>query len=126
MAEKLLKEAVSGQWIFAAPDLMRLELAHVFWKRRSMGYTQKQLEHALQEMNHMGIQEVPMSLLLSKAVELAYQADLAAYDACYAALALSLKSALATFDQELIKKIERHSLVSLHPWTNVQADPPVD
>ena len=122
IAGKLLEEAVAGRWVFAAPDLMRLELSHVFWKRRAAGYTQKQLEHALQELGRLGMQEAPMSLLLSKAVELAYQAELAVYDACYAALALSLKSALATFDQDLMKKIKRHSLLPLHPWAEIRSD----
>lgn len=116
IASQLLTDAVSGRWLFAIPELLRLELSHIFWKHKSLGYTQRQLHLAFQELERLGVQEVPTLSLLPKAIELAYKAEIAVYDACYVALGQSLRSPLATFDLQLIKRIRRHSLAAIHEF----------
>jgi len=118
VASNLLLEAASGRWLFAVPELLRLELSHIFWKHRGAGYTSRQLQLAFRELERIGAQEVPLAALLPKAVNLAYKADIAVYDACYVALGQSLKSSFATFDRLLIKQIRKYSLVPIHVFSN--------
>lgn len=112
-AALVLDQVVKGRWQLTAPELLRYELAHVFWKRRRLGYHRGQCELALNELKLLGLQEAPTASLFPRALEIAYSLEIAVYDACYVALAQALKGSLATFDKELIKRVEKRSAIPI-------------
>ncbi len=114
---ELLEQTSQGQWQLAAPDLLRYELTHVFWKRRSLGYTRRQLELGLRELEVLGLQYVPLPSLFPHALETAYLLDIAIYDAFYVALAQLFKGVLATFDEDLLKKIKKRSSIRAYHFS---------
>jgi predicted nucleic acid-binding protein len=113
---ELLEQISQGKWQLASPELLRYELTHVFWKRRVVGYSRSQLEHALHELEVLGIQYAPLSTLFPRALEVAYRLEIAIYDAFYVALAQALKGTFATFDVELMKRLRRHSSLSIYSF----------
>lgn len=117
-AVSLLEEVVEGNWQLIAPDLIRLELTHVFWKRKEAGYSARQLHLAFKELTSLGLQEVPWGSLQSRAIETAYRLNITVYDACYVALAEEFKAALATFDRDLMKRVRRQIAIPMYPFLN--------
>ncbi len=103
-AQPLLSEVAQGRWQLIAPDLFQIELAHIFWKNRYHGYVRGQLRAALKELNNLNMEFVPVPSLFDKAVDIAYNQEIAVYDACYMALAVAFRAPLASFDQTLAKK----------------------
>lgn len=83
-----------------APDLIDAEALSVLrGLERSGQLTTKRAEQALSDLMSAPIRRVPTVQLLADAWAL--RSNLSAYDACYAALALSLDRALVTADHRL-------------------------
>jgi predicted nucleic acid-binding protein len=113
-AQTLLEEVAQGRWQLVAPDLFQIELAHIFWKHREQGYVRGQLRAALRELKTLRMELVPAPSLFDKAVDIAYNHEIAVYDACYMALATAFRAPLASFDQALIKKSKAAKII-LYP-----------
>ena len=59
----LLQQIARGKWQPAAPEIVSYELAHVFWKHRALGYSRRQLDLALRELEALNLQSVPLASL---------------------------------------------------------------
>ncbi len=113
-AEKILWETSQGRWRLSAPFLMRCELAQVFWKRRHQGFDETRAGQCFQKLDALAIYEVDIQSLLPTAVQLSYQYDITVYDAVYVAMTQILQGVLATFDQALVKKVQK--FLNLQVW----------
>ena len=114
--DRLLTEVAEGRWLLMAPELLRCELAQVFWKHRGAGYSWHQARQAHRELENLGLVEVPLSALFPKTIETAYAFEISVYDAAYVTLAQGCRGTLATFDQGLLKKIRRQSRVQIYAF----------
>jgi predicted nucleic acid-binding protein len=115
---ELLEQTSQGRWQLAAPELLRYELTHVFWKRRKLGYSRGQLDLALRELEALGLQYASLASLFSPALDVVYRMDVAIYDAFYVALAQALKGTLVTFDVELMKRVKKNSSLPIYTFQN--------
>lgn len=100
----LLDEASHGRWQLVVPDLLQLELAHIFWKHRQLGYARGQLQRAFKELDLFRLEWMPVASLLQKAIDAAYELEITVYDACYLMTASVLHATLATFDRHMAKR----------------------
>ncbi|OGR79412.1 MAG: hypothetical protein A3I11_03325 [Elusimicrobia bacterium RIFCSPLOWO2_02_FULL_39_32] len=113
LADRVLDEIIQEKWSLVAPELLRYELTHVFWKNRSRGFGEKDILQAFKELQNLSLKEVPLRSLFSMSVKMVFLYHITIYDAFFAALAKSLHGTLGTFDQELIKRLKKDSSIKI-------------
>ncbi len=92
-----------------APDLIFSEVANGFRKvSRASILAHKNLLRAIDDLSNLDLVAVGVRPLLTLVGPLLL--DLSAYDACYLALALSRRAALATFDRRLASVAASHGV----------------
>ena len=97
----LSRATVRGQ-ILAAPDLLRVEVLSVIRRHVTSGeLTQRQANHAVEDLLALPITLYPTTPLLRRCWEL--RSNVTSYDACYIALAEALDVVLLTSDAKLTK-----------------------
>jgi predicted nucleic acid-binding protein len=88
------------------PDLFYIECANILWKySRRFGRSLEDSLSDLADLSRLNLHVTSNADLMEDALSLAAQTGLAAYDACYAALARRLDLPLVTADQPLCQAI---------------------
>lgn len=106
-AHRLLEAHLRGDDSLAAPDLMPLEVASAFWKRRRYIPADKARE-ALVSLFELAIEVYPLDSHLGKrALEIAYDLGISPYDGVYVALAEILSAPLVSADNTLLRAAKR-------------------
>jgi len=113
-AHELLTEAA----VFAAPSLLRVELASALWKNCQRNYiSQDQMRDALTSIEKTTIAFwYDTDLLLPAAIELAFSIQHHVYDCLYLTLAQQLGSPLITADKQLLSVAPNDWAVALADW----------
>ena len=84
------------------PDLFFIECANVLWKKVRRGeYSQDMARQNLADLRALGLPTTPTSELMARALEIACEHGVTAYDACYVALAEMKEAPLLTADSRL-------------------------
>jgi predicted nucleic acid-binding protein len=90
----------------AAPDLIYLECANIFWKRARRGLLSPDDAQAmLRDLLALPLRIWPPEDLAERALGLALSLDITAYDAAYLGLAEQLDVPLITADENLVRKL---------------------
>ena len=89
------------------PDLFYIECANILLKyTRRFGRSMEDSQADLVDLSRLALRSTSTADLMEKALLLAGEMNLSAYDACYAVLAQQLKIPLVTADQPLARKME--------------------
>ena len=92
---------------FFVPDLFYIECTNILLKY--MRRFKRSLEDSradLTGLNLLALKSTPTSLLIEAALDLAYDKNLTAYDACYVVLAKRMDIPLITADMAVVKAIQ--------------------
>jgi predicted nucleic acid-binding protein len=89
-----------------APVLIEAEIGNVLWKAvRRKRITPREAERSLHNFTALAIQMVPISDLLSRALQIAVAYDRTFYDSLYVALAIATKTELVTADERMVNAL---------------------
>ncbi|MHB9023142.1 MAG: type II toxin-antitoxin system VapC family toxin [Armatimonadota bacterium] len=103
----------ASEAILLVPDLFHIECTNILWKRVSRGlYPLQSARENIADLYAMNLPTTPTAGLMARALELASQYKITAYDACYLALAELHSVPLLTEDTPL-----RNALVGSHIQT---------
>jgi predicted nucleic acid-binding protein len=109
----------------AAPDWIRAELAHVFWKKsRSRHFEAQMAASYLDSIGDFLDHYVPAAELMPTALGLAFELDHWVYDCIYLACALQAGSKLLTADRKFWSAAKRggyEDVVELLTWKEQSA-----
>jgi len=84
------------------PDLFFIECANVLWKKVRRGeYSQDMARQNLADLLALDLPTTPTSELMARALQIACEHGVTAYDACYVALAEVKEAPLLTADNRL-------------------------
>jgi predicted nucleic acid-binding protein len=110
-AERLLTE----EWRLSAPDLMAVEAANAWWDKHRRGeMTRPDVELAVSRLSSVGIDWVPASTVLLRAVRLALELRHPVYDCIYLVVARERGGRLATADTWL-RRAARRMNITVYP-----------
>jgi predicted nucleic acid-binding protein len=102
-ANRLIERHVRRDLQLLAPALIEAEIGNVLWKAvRRKRISQQTAEKSLRRFIELGIQAIPASDLLDRALQIAVDYDRSFYDSLYVALALATKTDLITADERLV------------------------
>ena len=88
------------------PDLFFIECANVLWKKVRRGeYSAQMAFENLADLKALDLPTTPSSELMERALQIACDLGITAYDACYAALAEARGVPLLTADNQLAAKV---------------------
>lgn len=92
--------------VLSVPDLVYIECANIFWKEvRKRIYTATAARQALARLRFLALPTTSTSELMERALEIASDYDISAYDASYVTLAEQLHVPLVTADVRLARKL---------------------
>jgi len=104
-AETYLQRLLEGQAIAFVPSSLFYELANVLWVRRRDDVSEKGSLAIWEKLIQLPLTVVDWNELLPEAISLAYQHDIAVYDAVFVRLAQVKGCDLITADKKLITRI---------------------
>lgn len=97
--------------VFHAPDLLYAECANIIWKTMSRcDFSIIDAKRDILNLLALPIQSTASFDLAEAALDIAHTHNIAAYDACYVALASRLNVPLITADQKLVAALASTSL----------------
>ena len=106
--------------MLAAPDWMKVELAHTFWKRSGAGHFEAEIaQRNLASVGDLFDHIIPVSDLMPMALGLAFELDHWVYDCLYLACALQEGAPLLTADRKFWNAAKRGGygdVVELLTW----------
>jgi len=105
VAETYLQRLLEGQAIAFVPSSLFYELANVFWVRRRDDVSEEDSLAIWEKLQKLPLTVVDWNELLPEAISLAYQHEIAVYDAVFVRLAQIKGCDLITADKKLITKI---------------------
>lgn len=113
-------ERLRTEEVLAAPDWIRAELAHVFWRKSGSGHFEAQIAaHNLDSMGDLLDHYAPAAELMPMALGLAFELDHWVYDCIYLACALQAGTKLLTADRKFWNAAKRggyEDVVELLTW----------
>ena len=104
-AETYLQRLLEGQAIAFVPSSLFYELANVLWVRRRDDVSEEGSLAIWEKLLQLPLTVVDWNELLPEAISLAYQHDIAVYDAVFVRLAQIKGCDLITADKKLITRI---------------------
>jgi predicted nucleic acid-binding protein len=105
-ANRLIERHVRRDLQLLAPALIEAEIGNVLWKAvRRKRISQQTAEKSLRRFIELGVQIIPASDLLDRALQIAVDYDRSFYDSLYVALALATKTDLITADERLVNAL---------------------
>ena len=111
-AKQIRERFLNNEVNIVVPDLILYEVANAL--RYNPNFKKEDVIKAINSLIDMDITiVVPMSNVLSKASEIAFETDSTFYDSFYTALASELNAEFITADKKLYAKIKETALVSL-------------
>ena len=112
MADQLIED----ERILVAPDIMPVEAASAWWKKVRRGEMNKaDLEQALANLLAMGVEWIPMPLLVERAATMAVETGQTVYDCTYLVVCAERGAAIATADERMRGAAERMRLKIWRP-----------
>ena len=88
------------------PDLFYIECANILWKYvRRLGYPADRARQDLTNLGGLLLRSTATADLANEALDLAFAHGIAAYDACYVALAQRVRVPLVTADERLVRAL---------------------
>lgn len=107
-------EVLLGRDDLAAPEVLLVETANVLRKKvRDRDVTREQAFEGMELVEANVKTLVPTSLLLSRAMQLAFEMNHPVYDCLFVACAETTGSKLLTRDEALVRRAARHGLAAL-------------
>jgi predicted nucleic acid-binding protein len=101
-AEAFLEECKEGRYTPLAPEILGSEVAAVLWKRAMRGHLRiDQAKFLYQRFERIRPVLIPLTNLVSLALELALRYRHSVYDGLYVALAHQMNCGLLTADEDL-------------------------
>jgi predicted nucleic acid-binding protein len=108
---------------FLVPDLFYIECANILWKYvRRLGHPADKARQDMIDLSGLLLQRTATAELAMEALDVALVHGIAAYDACYVALAQRLRVPLVTADEKLARALSSAS--SQVQWLGDLALPP--
>lgn len=105
LAEEFAEEVealFNSDAILLVPDLFHIECANILWKRVTRGlYPLESARGNIADLHALNLPTTPTAVLMARALELACQYRITAYDACYLALAERHGAPLLSADAQL-------------------------
>ena len=106
IATNILKAYNAGSIEIFAPVAAAYELTNVLWLKRKIGLTRQQAQDILADFYTFELSLVYHVGMLHRALVLAFQLDIAVYDAVFVALAKALNCDFITADKVLWHKVK--------------------
>jgi len=101
---KLAQESPAELFV---PDLFYIECANILLKYvRRFGRSLEDSQADLVDLRQLALKSAPTADLIEDALNLAFEKNLTAYDACYAVLAQRLEIPLITADEPMAKAVD--------------------
>jgi predicted nucleic acid-binding protein len=114
-ATQLREMYVDGKVDFAAPDLLKYEVANALRSHPIAQIDRATLTKALEALDSYQFLTVPPKEAWNVAVELTYTSGISLYDGLYVGLSLALRNPLVTADEKLINALspdhKKHSVL---------------
>jgi predicted nucleic acid-binding protein len=122
-AAELVESAFSDAIRLVAPDLLLVEMAHVFWRKERRGELRgADVDAAVEQLTRLPVRTVPSRWLWEPALGCARDTGASVYDAMYVALADRLGVPLVTADAALVRVVNRGAYagvaVDLGEWAS--------
>lgn len=112
IALELRDNYVKGNADIACPDLVIYEVSNALRYNKSL--KEKDVKDSVNSLLSLGISIiVPTKSVVESAISIAFQYDIALYDACFTALAKELNFKYVTADEKLYNKIKKIGFVVL-------------
>lgn len=107
-AQRLFALAIEDDYFqLHVPDLFYAECANVLWKNaRYQRLSRGEVLSDLKDLTTIPLHVTSTRGLIETALAAALRFDIAAYDACYVALAEQLNAPLVTMDQEMTRRLK--------------------
>lgn len=105
IASQLLASHARGELSICMPDIAPVEVANALWSHRSDGVSPEDASDMVSDVLSSAIAFVESAVLLTRAMDIAYQMGTSVYDSLYIAAAESLDARLVTADKRLASKI---------------------
>jgi len=98
------RRLLAGENLYAAPDLLFVEVANVAWKKVRRGHlSERDASQLVSEISNVAIAAVPCRDLAPDAYALAHSTGQTVYDSMYLALALRLDTFVVTADERFVR-----------------------
>ena len=88
------------------PDLFYIECANIFWKWvRRFRYPKESAQENLADLQRLDLLAIPTQAVAARALEIALETGVTAYDSCYVATAIEEGVPLITADRKLVESL---------------------
>jgi predicted nucleic acid-binding protein len=109
-------QLIEDERILMAPDIMPVEAATAWWKKVRRGEMSKaDMEQALANLLALGLEWIPMPLLVERAATLAVDTGQTVYDCTYLVVCADRGASIATADERMRGAAERMRLKVWRP-----------
>lgn len=109
----------SDGFVLYVPDLLYIECANILWKKVQRGEINAATGTSrVDELSALGLITTPLKQLNKRALQLACELNISAYDAAYVALAEQKSVPLLTADMALARKLlgTQHMVITLEEY----------
>ena len=109
-------QLIEDERILMAPDIMPVEAANAWWKKVRRGeMTKADMEQALANLLALGVEWIPMPLIVERAATMAVDTGQTVYDCTYLVVCADRGASIATADERMRGAAERMRLKIWQP-----------
>ena len=109
-------QLIEDERILMAPDIMPVEAANAWWKKVRRGEMSKaDMEQALANLLALGVEWIPMPLIVERAATMAVDTGQTVYDCTYLVVCADRGASIATADERMRGAAERMRLKIWQP-----------